>query len=762
MAFTQENLACRIDTPLGQDALLVQGFEGREGVSELFRYQLRLASEQEAIDFNAIVGRPATLTLTLQDGTPRYINGIISSFCQAGAGMRLVYYKAELVPWFWLLTRKQDCRIFQEKTAKDIIQKVFDDGGFTDYDLSEIKRSQPVRDYCVQYRETDYAFVSRLMEDEGVAFYFKHEAGHHTMVLTDHNAGFSQSPYKSKLEYELSTSSALDSLHAWEKRQEINPGQYAHTDFNFETPKVDLFASSKSLSTGFNNATFVIYDYPGLYGETGAGTDRAKLRMEAAEAEAVRISGRSGFRELCSGHTFELTQHYRNDFNKPHLLTSVEHELKQNLGVEDDAAPSPDLVYANSFTCIPTEVTYRAPVKTPRPVIQGVQTAFVVGPSGEEIYTEKHGRVKVQFHWDRDGKADDNSSCWVRAVQGMAGKGWGAAYWPRIGQEVTVEFLEGDPDRPIVTGVVYNGQTPTPHALPDNQTISGLKTLSSKGGDGFNEFRFEDKKGEEYVFHHSEKDHHLRVKNVLKEWIGSDRHQIVGSDPIEGDGNAYEKINGEEHFTITGDQFASLEANQNVEIAADRRVKITGIENLTIDRDRVEKIGGDYSLGVTGAHKEKIDGKISREAGMDVHEKAGMNYAMEAGMNVHLKGGMNVVIEAGLNLTIKGAGGFVSINPGGVFIQGNVVMINSGGAADAGSGASPEAPTSPVEPDPPLEAIEAMTARPGDRAEVPEWERVSREAYTPQALALEQAAESGAPFCEACEKARKEQAATRG
>ena len=739
MAFTQEHLVGKIDTPLGTDVLLLRGFTGREAISELFSYELDLASERADIDFTTIVGRPAVLTVHCEGETPRYINGIISGFVQAGADLRLVYYRARLVPWLWLLTQKQDCRIFQEKTVQEIIEQVFTVGGFEDFEF-QLEDNHPGREYCVQYRETDFAFVSRLMEDEGISYHFRHDETHHQMVITDQNGGFSASPLRPEIRHDIGDTSTLDNLHAFELRQDLNPGKYAHTDFNFQDPTDDLFASSNSIVNQFNNETFVVYDYPGKYEDVDVGAGRAKLRMEAAEAEAVRVHGRSGFRELGSGETFQLVGHYRADFSQSYLVTSVNHELSQNLPTEGQVE-SAGVKYSNAFTCIPESVTLRPPLKTARPVIHGVQTALVVGPSGEELYTESFGRVKVQFHWDRDGSFNEESSCWIRVVQSLAGKRWGATFWPRMAQEVTVDFLEGDPDRPLVTGVVYNGQTMPPHTLPDDQTISGIKTNSSIGGEGFNEFRIEDKKGEEYIFLHAEKDHDVRVKNIQKEWIGATRHKYV-------EGDAYEKIGGEEHFTLVGDQFAKFEANQNVEVITDRRAKIGGSENVDVVGGRYDKVGEDLHIAVTGARKEKVDGTISREAGEDIQEKAS-NWGFEASSEIHLKGA-TVVLEGDSELTIKAGGSFVKLDSSGVAISGTMVKINSGGSAGSGSGSSPEAPEDPTAPDAPTEPELAMEAEAGEIAELPEWERVERDAYTPQALALEDAAESGAPFCEEC------------
>ena len=326
-----------------------------------------------------------------------------------------------------------------------------------------------------------------------------------------------------------------------------------------------------------------------------------------------------------------------------------------------------------SFSSINAEEQFRSARITPKPIISGPQTATVVGKSGEEIWTDEYGRVKVQFHWDRYGEKNENSSCWIRVAQAWAGKQWGAIYIPRIGQEVIAEFLEGDPDRPIITGRVYNADAMPPYDLPGEKTKSTLKSSSSKGGDGFNEFRFEDKKGEEQIFIHGERNQDVRIKNDSYEWIGNDRHLIVKKD-----------------------RFEKIEKNAHLKVEEDQR----------------EQVDGDKHQKVQGDHNQKVQGTLSVAVDRDIQEKAGMKHALNAGMEIHLKAGMNVVIEAGVRLTLKVGGNFIDISPAGLFLKGTMVMINSGGAAGSGSGASPDSPQSPED------AKEADNAEAGEVTEV--------------------------------------------
>jgi len=406
--------------------------------------------------------------------------------------------------------------------------------------------------------------------------------------------------------------------------------------------------------------------------------------MTALDAQHKIAAGPSDCCTLTAGYRFHLKNHPNKDFNIKYIVLSVKHDAEQSPDyLVGDVLPK---AYENEFTCIPHgsgHPEFRPLLKTSKPAIYGSQTAFVVGPAGEEIFTDKYGRVKVQFHWDRDGKVDADSSCWVRVAQSWAGNKWGAMFIPRIGMEVIVQFLEGDPDQPIITGCVYNPEAMPPYTLPDEKTKSTIKTNSSKGGGGFNEFRFEDKKGEEQIFIHGEKDLDVRIKNDRKEIIKNDSHLIVVN-------NQLEKVKGDKHLKVTG--------NQN----------------------------------------EKVDGAVSLKVGTDTQIKTGTKYAVDAGMEIHLKSGMSLTVETGANLTLKVGGNFININPGGIFIQGTVVMINSGGAAGSGGGSSPEAPQ---------EAKEADTANPGDKvktATAPPPKQPSK--YSQQAEALQSASQNAAPF----------------
>ncbi|MCX6637162.1 MAG: type VI secretion system tip protein VgrG, partial [Acidobacteria bacterium] len=629
---------------------------------------------------------------------------------------RLTNYKALVVPWLWLLTRTSDCRIFQEMTVPDIIKKVFRDHGFTDFD-DRLSGSHRSWEYCVQYRETDFNFVSRLMEQEGIYYYFTHENGKHKMVLADSKSAHEPFGGYEEIIYRPPTSEfrQKEVITELSVSQEVQPGTYAHTDFDFKAPAKNLLVKSQ-VQRQHAAADFEIYDYPGEYEQTGDGESYAKSRIEELQSGFELVRGAGDVRGIATGCKFSLADHPTSSFNRDYLI--VETNIEASTDEFDSIAPGTvrtGASFKSSLVAIDYNTQFRAPRTTPLPLIRGPQTAIIVGPGGDEIYTDKYGRVKVQFHWDRYSKADQNSSCWVRVSQNWAGKKWGAMFIPRIGQEVIVEFLEGDPDRPIITGRVYNDKAMPPYELPGNMTRSTIKSNSSKGGAGFNEIRLEDKKDSEQIFIHAQKNMDERVKNDSKEFIGNDRHLIVKK-------KQYEKVEEEKHLIVT--------------------------------QDHVEKIGGDMHLHVVGNNNEKVDQTISRQAGMDIQEKAGMNYAMEAGSAIHIKAGMTSVIEAGMQLTLKVGGNFITISPVGVTIVGTLVTINSGGAAGSGAGSSPTSPTDPTE------AKEADDDNAGSVDQPPPTlQPPTPVTYSAQAQVMQKASEDGTPFCAKCEAARRAQEA---
>ena len=656
-----------VGSPLGEDALLLRGVSITEALGRPFQIELDLLSEDAEIAFDRIVGQNVTVRIMTSGGEPRYFNGFVSRFCQARLMDNLTEYQATVVPWIWFLTRTSDCRIFQDMTAPDIIMKVFRDRGLTDFKSALTGRYRPW-EYCVQYRETDFNFVTRLMEQEGIYYYFEHSNGSHRLVLADspscHGpfAGYEQITYRPP-EHQIRES---EYVWDWTVEQEVQPGKYAHNDFDFKSPKKALLTTSQ-IQRRHAVAGLEIYDYPGEFTEFGDGERYARVRIEEHQAKFEAVRGQGDVRGVSTGCKFNLTGFPREDQCRDYLVTSAR-ILARSDEFEAAAAGGEGggFNFSCSFTAIPANEQFRLARITPKPGIDGPQTAIVVGKSGEEIWTDQYGRVKVQFHWDRRGKYDENSSCWIRVAQVWAGKKWGGIFIPRIGQEVIVEFLEGDPDQPIITGRVYNGEVTVPYALPDNATRSTIKSNSTKGGGGFNEIRIEDKKDSEQIFIHAQKDQDNRVKNDSKEWVGNERHLIVKKSQLE-------LVEQDKHLHVKGDQ------------------------------------------------KEKVDGAVSHKTGTSWDQKVGTKHAVDAGQEIHLKAGMKVILEAGMQLTIKAAGGFVDIGPAGVTIQGILVKINSGGSAGSGSGSSPKDPQDPKEAD---------SDKPGEVSQVPPATRHEEQTIT--------------------------------
>ena len=709
MATTQDGRLLSISTPLGKDYLLLQRMKITEGISELFRIDVELLHEEDQQDFRAteisiqsILGKSVTIAVRQRDGLVREFNGIVQHFSQGvREDVRFSKYYATIVPAVWLLTQKVQSRIFQQMSVPDILRKIFE-GFEVDW---EIQGTFYKRNFCVQYCESDFDFASRLMEEEGIYYYFQHSDGKHKMIIANTPQSHRNCLGKNRIPFYHDVTRQEDfisSIAMWRFDYRLLSGKVTLWDHNFELPRKHLEAERPSRFTVGDNKKLEIYDAWAGYARKYDGVDKsggdqagelqkifedkswtAQTRMEELDVQHKTASGISDCAALSAGFRFTLYNHPNSSTNGEYIVTSVTHEARQNPAYETDEQV--EGAYGNGFSCIPHgSVPFRPIRKTPKPVIYGSQTAFVVGPPGEEIFTDKYGRVKVQFHWDREGKMNEASSCWLRVAQSWAGNKWGTMFIPRVGMEVIVHFLEGDPDRPIITGCVYNPETMPPYKLPDEKTKSTIKSNSSKDGNGFNELRFEDKKGSEQIFIHAEKNQDIRVKNDVMETIGNDRHLIVKN-------------------------------------------------------NQMEKVGGDKHLMVQGDQNEKIEGSVSLDAGMDIQKKAKMKYALDAGTEIHLKSGMSMTLETGMNLTLKVGGNFININPAGVFVKGTMVMLNSGGAAGSGSGSKPS---------PPQEPKEADTANPGDRLplQLPP-KPVPPVKFSQQAQAMQNAAVSGTPFC---------------
>ena len=768
MPRTQSGRLVAVATPLGDDVLLLRRFTGSEQLGRMFSYELDMVSEELDIPFEDLVGQNITVRLELLDGSTRFFNGFVSRMvltgvadnrdAPAGAAGRLASYRATVVPWLWFITRVADCRIFQDMTVPDIIKEVFRSRGFADFDDSGLSGSYTAWENCVQYRETDFNFISRLMETEGIYYYFKHENGKHTLVLADSPSAHGELPGYKELPYRPPSRTRFDyeTVSSWVLEKEIQPGVVSLTDFDFANPKNPLEAKA-AISRSHAVPDLEVFDYPGRYTAASHGENYARIRVEELQARYEVATGRTDARGLAPGYVVPLVDHPREDQNRKYLITSAVYTIRSDdfeAGAAGRGDAEPD--FDCTFTAISADETYRSPRVTPRPTIPGPQTAIVVGKSGEEIWTDEHGRVKVQFHWDRYSQADEKSSCWIRVAQSWAGKKWGAMFLPRIGQEVIVEFLDGDPDRPIITGRVYNGDNRTPYELPTHATRSGIKTLSSKGGGNFNEIRFEDKKDEEQIFVHAAKDLHVRVKNDRFVAVGNKEHAIVAADRLE-------QIGGSVHTTVAGDVVSKVEGEHASTVVGDRLASVEGSDHLAVAGDRMAEIKGDDNLKIAGQLNVRADGKVSVESSADIHQKAGATFAVDAAGAIHIKSAATVVIEGAGQLSLKVGGSFIDIGPAGVSISGPMVNINSGGAAGSGGGCAVAAPAAPAAPDAPEAPEEALDESAGQVEEPPEPPpQVEPWQFSPAAQVLKDAAKDGTPFCEECEKARQQQAAQGG
>ena len=566
-----------LTTPLGKDALILQEFDGTEGLSRLFSFRLDMVSEQQAITASSMLGKAVSWSVAGPEGDQRHFAGIVREFVGAeawGRGYRV--YHAEVVPWFWLSSRTADCRIFQNKSVRDILQTVLSDNTMSDFDLSGIKGDHPPREYCVQYRETDFNFLSRLMEEEGIFYFFRHAAGSHKMIVADDQSAF-YTCEESEVEFRPNPH-VISRVSAWLPRREFRPGVWTQRDYDFEAPAKNLQTTKNTLLDVAAARAYEIYDYPGGYTDKARGDNLTRWRMEEDEAPYGEIDAQGTCRHFSPGAKFSLVTHDIESEQGGYTIATTHHRAADYTHFAGHEVPS---YYANSFSCTPSRSLFRPPRLTPKPVVHGPQTAVVVGPAGEEIYCDKYGRVKVQFHWDRYGTHDDKSSCFIRVAQWLAGPQWGAIFTPRIGMEVIVEFLEGDPDRPIIVGTVYNGDNMPPYTLPDNKTQSGFKSRSSQHGNAanFNELRFEDKKGDEDIVFHAEKDYHRSVEHDDDLQVGNNQTITIKKDRTE----TVEQ--GDDSVTIkTGDRSievslgsSSLEAMQKITLKV-------GTSSITIDQ----------------------------------------------------------------------------------------------------------------------------------------------------------------------------------
>jgi type VI secretion system secreted protein VgrG len=666
--YTHDRRLLSLTTPLGKDAVLVERFSGHEGISSLTELELELLSFPEnPIQPASFIGKRVTLGIAYNLSGQRYFNGIVRSLKLVSHDGQLdesttpvLVYKAEVVPNLWLLTLNSQTRVFQNKTVIEIVKAVLGVYSITPKDDTQATY-QPL-DYCTQYRETDYDFVARLLEQHGIFFYFIHTQSDHIMVLADNSAQLSPCPVQSTFNYmpqmDLDGGDFYNMyVHAFDVRSAMVTGKHTLWDYRFtqyaRQPSSPASSISKAVTGDNEHEKYDYADAPSAWAKTDASDGKIQtvesqlqdIARDRSDTGSVEIFGVSNASLLDSGNTFTLAMHPDEVQNTKYLVLSVEHNGRQMPPFRTDGTGIGE-GYRNTFTAQPASLVYRPARTIPKPRVNGVVTGKVVVPAGEDSYIDKYGRVCVQFWWDRTRPPNQTDNTLLRVAQAWAGSGWGTYFWPRVNDEVLIDFIEGDPDAPIVVGSLYNGVNKPKYDPATEYTRSGILTRSSKNGTAANanELRFEDKKGSEQIFMNAEKDMDHRIEMDHRRYVG-------GKDSLIVKGSRYDEIDSD------------LQSN--------------------VKANRVAKVAQNYSLQV----------------GQDHGEKVGNNYSIEAGSEVYIKAATNLVIESGMEICLKAAGGFITIGPAGVSISGTMVLINSGGMASSGTAVQISTPEAPDEAD---------------------------------------------------------------
>jgi type VI secretion system secreted protein VgrG len=686
-----ENRKLKLKGPLPENQMFIRAARVKEGLSSLSEITVEFLSPDRALDLAKIVGREMTVSVQTETDTARPFKGTCIEAEYLGLYQGYGLYTAELRPWFWFLTQTADNRIYQDLTVVDIIKKVFADNGFADYAAST-SRSYDKRPYTVQYQETDFAFLSRLMEEEGLYYFSAVQSDKDKLFLVDGTGGHSAIADRASLAFAFAETEyrrADDHVFEWQSSEQVVPGKVTLTDYNFETPRADLKTVNALPKGNHGHKSYEIYSTPGHYRLTALGETYARVKMQERAAHHKRRSAVSNMRTLAVGHTFSLTDHPRSAENAEYLILRATHFLQIEEDEADVAAePPPERppvlpgrlvfgpenrdMYRCQFEVQPKDTPYRAEQLTPWPQVPGILLAKVVGPPGEEIHTDKYGRIKVQFPWDRDGKNDEKSSCFVRTVMPWTGKGWGFMAVPRIGQEVAIQFEDGDPDRPICTGMLYNADTMPPYGLPANMTQSGIKTNSSKGGGGFNELMFEDLKGSELLRFQAEKDFTQIVKNNAVVTIGLEK---------KDQGDLTQTIHRNRTETLkTGDNSFTVEAGNETR-------SISKNQSETIGKNRTQSIGENSDLTVGKNLTETVSQNQDSTIGSDMSVTVGSNLSETIGSSQTTKAAQSITIQAGMDITLKVGANSIKIDQTGVTVTGMLVTVDAKTIAKVEAGA---------------------------------------------------------------------------
>ncbi|WP_158140798.1 type VI secretion system Vgr family protein [Vibrio furnissii] len=651
---------------LEDDTLVVRGFDGQETLSSErmngqflneqlchgFRYELELASRLANLTPEMVVDKVAELTLYRDDVLVQRVNGIVRRFTQGDTGHHHTFYSLTLVPALERLSLRHNSRIFQLKTVPEILSILLQEMGINDYAFA-LTRDCAQREFCVQYRETDLDFLHRLAAEEGLVYSFIHEEGKHTLIFSD--ASDSLPKLGEPIPYNTLAGGMIESpyISALSVHTQSEVSQTALQDYSFKKPTYSFAQQAVGTEMAYQQPDYEHFDAPGRYKDDVSGKAFNQIRLDYLRRNAHTATGKSNQPLLRPGVKFDLQEHLDDTLNRDWLVVSVTSQGTQPQALEE-AGGNGATTYANQFSLIPAHRTWRATPQA-KPQVDGPMIATVVGPEGEEIFCDEHGRVKLHFPWDRYSNGDEHSSCWVRVSQGWAGSQYGMIAIPRIGHEVIVSFLNGDPDQPIVTGRTYHATNTVPYTLPDNKTKTVLRTETHQG-QGYNELSFEDQAGSEQIYLHAQKDFDGLIEN--------DHTSVIQHD---------------KHLTVENDRFTQIKNNQHLTVGGESRESVTGNRTLMVEGS--------------------------------LHVKTGSVWVNESGTEVHIKAGQKVVIEAGSEITVKAGGSFVKVDPAGVHLSGAGVNLNSGGSPGSGSGFSGQAATLPGNLDdaPPLDAPKTVS-----------------------------------------------------
>ncbi|MGF1696315.1 type VI secretion system tip protein VgrG [Vibrio lamellibrachiae] len=679
----------KFEVPGSGHEFRVESFQVIEELSKPFQVSLSLLSLDSDITFDSLIRQPGTLDIFGQGtGKARVFNGIVNEVRYLGQGRRFARYQLVLVPEVWFLSQRQDCRIFQRKTAPEIIAEVLDDAKVTNYRM-ELSGSYASKEYVLQYRETDLHFVQRLMAEHGLWYYFDHSGSNHSMVIVDSCDAVEElsstplnSSYIGPVTYHSDGGGVADREHIFDLElvNRVKTGHVTYTDYNYEHPNIP----QKMESQGELDQDLKLFDYPGRYVDPNVGQIRAEEWLSDHLADNQQINASSDVMRLATGYGFFIGEHPRSNINRDYLILAITHS-GQDPQVHEDESNGLPTTYSNQFVCIPRDVEFKAP-KLPAPVVDGPQTAVVVGPSGEEIYTDSLGRIKVQFHWDRYGDSDEHSSCWIRVSQSMAAPTWGAVYLPRIGHEVVVTFLEGDPDRPLVTGAVYHGLHFPPYSLPENKTRTTFRTQTHKGS-GFNELSFEDEANQEEVYIHAQKDMSTKVLNDRFRDIGQDeflkvhRHQ---TNEVHGDHK--ETIEGHKTTTVNSTFTETVEQDVSVTYNANETQYVKNNTSLDIGDNRTTVIGKNDDLDVGQNSNLVVGGSRSADVSNDDNQTVGGNLTVSVDKNISYKSDAstqvissdNIILKTGASSLSMSSDGTINLSGVSITIEGSTKVIVKG------------------------------------------------------------------------------------